>query len=203
MRFWDYVQLEIIKTGLTGLTLVLGWFVGQRIIAYWDIRKKRQEFDIATAAQFQKLYGEFKEVSRLWRIFTYSGERKLALPDTMPVELLRRATAAEGGIEAIIVKLATERVLEQEDIQTLGLFRQAYQKLREAIRNGEALEWTYGTPEYFLYNHLASKIACIIAPSKTERRPALAEAPSILQKITEIRSEHWKQELNRLRSFKR
>ena len=184
MQFWDSVQLEMIKTGLTCLTLGLGWFVGQRIIAYWDMRKKRQELDIASATQFHQLYGEFKEVSRLWRVFSFTGDRskKLALPEDMPLELLRRATAAEGNVEAIIVKLATERVLKEEDIKTLGLFRQAYQKLREAIRNGEPLEWIYGTPEYTLYNDLASKVACIISPNRTGRRPKLTEAPNILRK---------------------
>jgi hypothetical protein len=135
MQLADYIQLEIIKTGLACLLLILGWIFGQRVIAYWDIKKKRQELDIATAMQFHKLYGEFKEVSRLWRAFTFVGQRdkEIIFPESFVMELLRRATAAEGNVEGIIVKLASERVLLLEDLKTLGLFRQAYQKLREAV----------------------------------------------------------------------
>jgi hypothetical protein len=132
------------------------------------VRKKHQELDIETAMQFHKLYGEFKEVSRLWRVFSFTGQRvtNIIFPDTTPWDLLKRATAAEGVVEAIIVKLASERVLAEEDIKTLGLFRQAYQKLREAIRDGASLKWTYGTPEYTFYNDLASKAAYIIIKQK-------------------------------------
>lgn len=199
MEFWNYIKPELIKTAFAFLTLAFGWFIGQRIIAFWDIRKKRQELDIGTATQFHKLYGEFKEVSRLWRTFTYTGRgKKLTFTKTVPLELLRRAAAAEGGVEAIIVKLATERRLKEEDIETLGLFRQAYQKLREAIRAKEPLEWTYNTREYTLYNNLAGKTACIISTSKTKRRCKMAESPKILQKITKIQADHWKDALNQI-----
>jgi hypothetical protein len=198
MEFYDYVWLEVIKTGLVCLTLGFGWFVGQRIISYWDIKKKRQELDIATAREFHRLYGEFKEVSRLWRGFCFTG-KKVAYPQTLPMELLRRAAAAEGGIEAIIVKLATERILETEDIKTLGLFRQAYQKLREAIRDDKCLEWTHGTPEYELYNDLASKSACIIVSNGTRRRSQPAESSAVLKEITDIRPGAWEDQLQRIR----
>ena len=40
MQFSDNVWLEVIKTGLSLLLLAIGWFIGQRIVAYWDIKKK-------------------------------------------------------------------------------------------------------------------------------------------------------------------
>jgi hypothetical protein len=56
----DQVQFEVFKTGLSVLSvlfsLLLGWFIGQPIIAYWDMKKKRRELDIAIATQFHKLY---------------------------------------------------------------------------------------------------------------------------------------------------
>lgn len=197
MQYWNHVELEMIKTGLSWLTLGLGWLVGYGIIARWDLMKKRQELDIAIATQFHKLYGEFKEVSRLWSAFSFSGNRSkpLTFPDTTPLDLLKRAAAAEGGVEAIIVKLATERVLDGEDIKTLGLFRQAYQKLREAIRDGGPLGWTRDTPEYTLYNDLASKTACIISSNKIKKCKS-AEAPKMLQRITAIGPEEWHKAVN-------
>ena len=198
MEFWDNVKLEMIKTALACFTLGLGWFVGQRIITYWDIKKKRQELDIEIARQFHKLYGEFKELSRLWRAFAYTGERThpLDFPEATRVDLLKRATASEGGVEAIVVKLATERDLTDDDIKTLGLFRQVYQQLRKAIRNGEFLESTYGTSTYTLFNDLASKMTCIISSNKTKMCHT-AEAPDIMRKITAIRSEESKEAQNR------
>jgi hypothetical protein len=198
MEFCDNVKLEMIKTALACFTLGLGWFVGQRIITYWDIKKKRQELDIAVARQFHKLYGEFKELSRLWRAFTFTGERTqpLVFPEATRVDLLKRATASEGGVEAIVVKLATERDLTDDDIKTLGIFRQVYQQLRKAIRNGEPLESTYGTSAYTLFNDLASKMTCIISSSKTKMCPT-AKAPGIMRRITAIRSEEWKEAQDR------
>jgi putative (di)nucleoside polyphosphate hydrolase len=200
----DNVQLEIIKTGLAWLTLALGWVLGQKIIAKWDIIKKQRELDIETAMQFNKFYGEFKAVSRLWRVKLWRpinshGKRseQLTFPGNTPFELLVRATAAEGGVEAIIVKLATERVLNEKDIKTLGLFRQAYQELRHAIREGKPLLWTYGTPEYTLYNDLASKVTCIIVSNK-RKEPNQNEAPQVLRKISKIRPDEWEKEVKRM-----
>ena len=198
MSFWDNVIDEIIKTVFACFTIGFGWFVGQRIISYWDIKKKRQELDIAIAREFHKLYGEFKELSRLWRAFTFTGKRtqQFVFPDTTRVDLLKRATASEGSVEAIVVKLATERDLTDDDIKTLGAFRQVYQQLRKAIRDGAPLESTYGTASYTLFNDLASKMTCIISSNKTKMCPT-AEAPGIMQKITAIRSEERKEEQNR------
>lgn len=200
MQFWDYVWLEIIKTGLVLLPLVVGWSLGRFIINYWDEKKKRRELDLETAMQFNKLYGEFKEVSRLWRVVSFTGRRatKLILPETTPLDLLKRAAAAEGGVEAIIMKLATERVLEEEDIETLGLFRHAYQKLREAIRDGAYFQWTRNMREYTLFNNLASKTAYIISLSKIKKCPKSEEAPKTLQKITAIQAKQWQEKLDLL-----
>ena len=195
MQFSDNVWLEVIKTGLSLFLLAIGWFIGQRIVAYWDIKKKRQELDIATATQFHKLYGEFKEVSRLWRAFKYP-EKKLVYPESMPMELQRRAAAAEGDLESIIVKLAAERRLDEDDKKTLGLFRQAYQKLREVIRGDEDFIWTHETPEYKLYNVLASKTAYIIFSKKAKKHRRSDDAADALLEITSHGPKAWNEALN-------
>lgn len=195
MQFSENVWLEVIKTGLSLLLLAIGWFIGQRIVAYWDIKKKRQELDIATATQFHKLYGEFKEVSRLWRAFKYR-QKKLAYPESMPMELQRRAAAAEGELEAIIVKLAAERRLDEDEKKTLGLFRQAYQKLREVIRGDEDFIWTHETPEYKLYNVLASKTAYIIFSKKAKKHRRSDDAADALLEITSQGPKAWNEALN-------
>lgn len=75
MSFQQSVFLELIKTGLAVLVLGISWFVGQQILAYWEIKKKRRELDIATVTEFQQLYGEYKEVWRLWKLAQAAGGR--------------------------------------------------------------------------------------------------------------------------------
>jgi len=192
MDFRHAVMLEGIKTLMSALLLLLTWLVGQKIIARWDLIKKQRELDIAVARDFQKLYGEFKEVSRLWRIYSYKGDKpNITLPDSIAAELVQRAAAAEGGVEAIIMKLATERVLTADDIRTLGLFRQAYQKLREAIRDSQKFEWTHNTREYHLYNEMATKVARMVSAGDAKTQEDAAAAEETLRKITSVRPEEW------------
>jgi hypothetical protein len=165
---------------------------GQKIIARWDVIKKQRELDIAVARDFQKLSGEFKEVSRLWRICGYRGDKpNIKFAESMAGELLRRAAAAEGGVEAIIMKLSTERVLDQDEIRALGLFRQAYQKLREAIRDSRPLEWTHSTKEYHLYNDVAAQVARLVSASDLQTQTDAAAAKDALRKITGVRPAEW------------
>jgi putative (di)nucleoside polyphosphate hydrolase len=201
VNFWDNVQLELIKTGLAIVTLGIGWLIGQRIIKFWDTKKKRQELDIATSREFHKLYGEFKEVSRIWRTVTYEGPRdqELKFPAGTRLELLKRSSASEGGIEAIIVKLATERDLTDAEIKNLGLFRQAFQELRAAIRAGRRFNWDNGTPDYVLYNDLAAKVARIIYTETGfwSREPSLPPSKDVhltLRNITAITAADWQAE---------
>jgi hypothetical protein len=86
MDFGTSVKLEFVKTLLSGFTLLLGWFVGQRIVAYWDLKEKRQEVDLALATQFQHLYGDFKQISRLWRSSssTAKGTSRSPFRTTLP-----------------------------------------------------------------------------------------------------------------------
>jgi hypothetical protein len=193
MSLGESVALELIKTLITLSALAL---VGQRIIAYWDIRKKRAELDIAAANQFHQLYGEFKTVWRLWKIL--NDNEGVQFPEQSRAELLKRATSAESGIEAITVKLASERTLSEADIKTLGLFRQAYQLVREAIRYNKLLNWQWDSLEYRLFNALASDVSRMISSNEKRRRPTAKEAQNNFRKITDIRREAWEEEINRM-----
>jgi hypothetical protein len=195
MTFHQELFLEVVKFALGLGTLSLGWFYGQQIVAYWDIRKKRQELDIAAARDFHNLYGEFREVSRIWRAIKYddSTGTKIEFEPQVRLELMRRAASAEGKIESLIVKLASERELTGQEIKTLGLFRQAYQRLREAIRNGDRFEWTRGSPEYHLYNTLTSTVAFLIDQEKIRRQTSSVKAAKQLAQIAAVTPQAWDQ----------
>jgi hypothetical protein len=55
MTFQEQLGIEVIKAGFGLILLVFTWLLGQRIIAFWDKRKKQQELDIATSTQLRKL----------------------------------------------------------------------------------------------------------------------------------------------------
>jgi hypothetical protein len=202
------VELEIIKTILSLFILGMTWLIGQRVLAFWELRKKRKELDILTAVQFQQLYGEFTTVWRLWKVFHFNSLREnkdlngieFPPPEAFRWELLKRASAAEGGVESVLVKLSTERALTKDEIKTLGLFRQAYQQLREAIRNNEPINWKADDAEYILFKNLVSMTACIIYSSKQLKHPIPSKAQSQLSGITNIRSKHWKQEVDEIKA---
>lgn len=194
----EKIFLEVFKAALSSILLIVTWLLGQRIIAYWDDRKKRNEMDIAAGHRFFELYGEFKAINRLWNIFCNNthpklmegnrakGDKVITIPEANEVrwELLKRAAAAESGVESLVLKLAAERELSEERLETLGLFRQAYQKLREAIRVDKQLGWGRGCPQYQLFNDLAAEFAQMLSLDATRRLKVIssdagAEHPSL------------------------
>jgi hypothetical protein len=130
--------LVALFTALIGA--VLAYIVGVRVTAEWDERKRRREADLAALAEFYRLYGDFLATWRLWNARkTYAGS--VASPEDTQWALLQRAGDTEAGFEALLIKLAAERELEDQDIALLGCFREGYQTLRETIRRNKALGW--------------------------------------------------------------
>jgi hypothetical protein len=186
------IVLELLKAALSLALLLAGWLVGQRIVATWDLRKKRQELDVVAAVQFQNLYGDLKEVARLWREYRLDAGGAMAAPSDTRWTLLRRAAAAESRYEAVVIKLASERRSNPEQRATLGLFRQACQRLREGIRHGEDVGYAHFSPEYRLFNDLAAEVTCLIGDAADRgHRLSPAEARSNLEQIAKVRSEDW------------
>jgi hypothetical protein len=187
------VELELFKTAASLLVLAAGWFVGQRIIVGWDIRKKRQELDIAAAERFQSLYGELKEVSRTWRSAKKGDENSPQPPKDLQWSLLLQSTKAESQFESIVIKLATERALSETEIRAIGLFRQTCQHIRESIQKNELTESSAFGAAYLLLNDLAAEVTCIIG--STRQRDVLdpARAKTNLERIASVRSADWRE----------
>ncbi|HEY0605386.1 MAG TPA: hypothetical protein VGD58_20865 [Herpetosiphonaceae bacterium] len=194
------IILELLKTGLSLGLLIVTWLLGQRIIAFWDIRKKQQEIDTAAAAQFQQLYGDLKEVARLWREVSKIQDHPFSTPPDIRWQLLVRATSAEGRFEAVVMKLATERLLEEKEIKSIGLFRQASQDLREAIREGRSLPAIRFGGGYTLFNNLAAEITCLLANNRSTKAPSREVAQQNLDAIAKIGSAVWRNEIGKSES---
>jgi hypothetical protein len=56
-------------------------------------------------------------------------------------QCLAASTEVEGHLESLLVKVTSERRLLEDDLVKLGCFREAYQSLRECIRQNEPLPW--------------------------------------------------------------
>src|SRR5689334_1916573 len=83
-------------------SLCLVWFIAYRVSDHWEHRRFRRQLDLASLETFYRLYGEFFAIWKLW-------DAALRYPTCVPSqgdhrrELLLRATAAEGSLEALLV----------------------------------------------------------------------------------------------------
>lgn len=183
MTVIEQIQIELFKGALSGVativTLLLTWIGGQQILGYWELRKRRKEMDIQSAQRFHDLIGEWKAIWRAWKYFKSSSvsANAGAFPATARWDLLDRAARAEGGVEAILLRLAIERELCGCERTQLGLFRQSFQQLREAIRDDDELLWDRKSEVYWLAHELAIRVSFIIdaKPPKVSLTPTDCE----------------------------
>ena len=114
-------QLEILRFIFTlissGVILLLTYGFGQKLSAKWQIRQKRRELQLDAANTFDRLYGEFFKIWKLWKNFKKEG---IDCKDVSQWDLLAMTCTAEAGMEAILVKIASEFTLSDKDIITLG-----------------------------------------------------------------------------------
>jgi len=75
------------------------------------------------------------------KVYKDSATKSLNKPEHTRWELLSHASAAEGGIEANLLKIASECSITEDDCKQIGLFRQAYQQLRKVIRDDNSISW--------------------------------------------------------------
>jgi IS1 family transposase len=129
---FDAIGFEILKALIAPVVAVgLAWLVGNRLSSEWAIRQRRRENSLASVAEFYRLYGEF---FALWKLCNYAfRDADHETDDATLWDLMRRAAALEANGEAILLRIASELTLTEDNIRTLGLFRQGVQLLRQSI----------------------------------------------------------------------
>lgn len=164
--------------------LGLGWLIGKRLTVLWSREQKENEEDLVAARALHQLYGEF---FALWKLWNYSllDPGSQGAPGTSRWELLDRACSSEGKLEALFVSVAaSQRSLANDEIETLGRFRQRYQQLREVIRDNVPLKWDHAEhPEYVEFKTLAPQVAAIIVRSGRVRRELLLKITSNVYEV--------------------
>jgi hypothetical protein len=143
--------------------------------------------------EFYGLYGEFISLRRLWN--RHKKQASQGSPQSSNQTFLEKAADIEARMEGLLVKLAAERKLScgpeaENDIDNLGLLRQAFQSLRERIRDDEAMEWGRSDhPQYVAFKSLSSKLATMLLSNTDDERPSAADAVSQIMGITDNRHE--------------
>lgn len=191
------VSLELIRLGITvGITLLtffLTWVVGQRIATQWAIRQKRKELQLSAANRFEIIYGEFFSIWKLWDYYCKTLKENDSSKEKY-WDLLNRACIAEASVEALMVKLSSECILNIEDTTSLGKFRQAFQSLRESISKNKNLEWSSSEhPEYLTFKRLSTYIVNLLAVRDYREMPDAKQSFKALREITSNKWEYnWK-----------
>lgn len=185
---WHFVSHEATKAGfaalVSALTLALGWVVGQQLTAKWALRQKRRELELSSANELHNLYGEFFAVWKLWNCYKYDPRVAAATKDIRWL-LLQRAALVEAGVEALLVKVASERTLADEQRHNLGLLRQAFQQLRESIRDDKPLDWGNSDHRgYAEFKRLSCLFSIMLASDHSYKNPKAENAIGALKKIT-------------------
>ena len=190
MSDWSLHQ-ELIKQGLslcvTMVGLGAGWLIGQKLSYGWNVRQKRREFQLAASQQFYAAYGEFFATWKLWNRL----ERDNDDFEARRWELHKRAAAAEATVEGILVKLSSELLLTEVELENLGCFRQAFQQLRQSIRERAFLPWGNSeNPKYVAFKTYATKVSHLMTREWARSSPDVARAAEQLLRVT---SNSWEQ----------
>ena len=130
------------------------------------------------------MYGEFFAVWKLWNYYVRDVGPE-AFPDASRWKLLERACAAEAGVEATLIDLASKRRLNPTAIEDLGKFRQVYQQLRESIRDNRPIEWDWSEhDEYTAFKQLAPRVVHLIRTGRHARGRRVVEQVNAWLEVT-------------------
>lgn len=188
----DALGFEVLKAVIGPVIAVgLAWLVGNRLSSEWAIRQRRREHSLASVAEFYRLYGEF---FALWKMCNYAfRDADHETDDATLWDLMRRSAALEANGESILLRIATELALSDDDIRTLGLFRQGVQLLRQSIVKQRILGWSSSEHrEYQAFKGLSVGVAALAAKVGSGQPPPLEKAQRQLREITHNKwSKEW------------
>jgi hypothetical protein len=178
----DWEKLAVAATGPV-ISAIAALAVGTWLTGKWTERQKKRELELDMANRFYSSYGAFRAIWREWNYYWEFERDQLA---TKKAALFARACEAEGALEAVFLKLSSERRLSREDLATLGNLRQAYQVLRERIRDDEFID--YGSTQqsdYLEFKRLATYLGSLIMNASSKET---ADAGRAFQNFREITS---------------
>jgi hypothetical protein len=183
--------MSVIASGAVSLLTVAatfggGWFITTRITERWAQIRRSREDNQAAARELQLRYGEFVALWKTWNALVGDHTARSQVPEEAKWDCLRRATDAEGAVEALLARVCAERRLTAEQIDTLGALRQAFKVVRRTIRRGEPLAWHSSESEpYLAFKSLVAAAGVLVAsPADPRNRPDATEAARAFRSVT-------------------
>ncbi len=189
---WVKTLMPVIATVTT---LLLGWFVSNRVSDYWDRKKGRRERSLAAMQEIAELFGLFLSVRKDWdtlrRFPVLEGQDEER--ERTRWQLIGRATTAEGRFEALLVRLSAERRFADDELDATAALRQAFKALRKGLRENKRIPWgSDGAPDYLAFKALAARFAVVLTQPVTGPPPTVQEATGTLRKMTRtIHDDDW------------
>jgi hypothetical protein len=196
---WNYVGKAAINLAFVAILGGAAGFV-------WGAMRHRRELDLASLGDFREAYGRWCAVWRDWSAAIDELPRRKRDPpfpvdDKVWLDLMQRAAEVEGTFEALLVKIATERRLNADQIRRMGRFREGYQQLRESIEKRQEVPFRVqyraeDVSAYLAFKALSVEFAALLsAPirvfhSSTWSRPPLPEAQRAFVQVTSWRASH-------------
>ena len=118
---------ELPKLLTAAFAALLAWLITQRVTASWDLRKKRNEFDLLLVKDFYELVGHFKAVAREAQLLSIqpaarpagTAEELLLAGATLKewnssrALLAKRSLDIETKMEAVLLKLVSEGATDE------------------------------------------------------------------------------------------
>lgn len=168
----DY-WLEAFKSFLSLIGPLLGLLVTVLVLnqlsTKWTIHQKKKEMVISTLNDLYKLYGEIVSIVKLYRKLEFYDDtiyKEAKDKKEIMKKIVEETYNIEGKWEANPVKIASEKELNDTELEILGRFRQAYQSIREHIERDEKVPWSRSDEsEYLTFKRLTYLVARIIQSS--------------------------------------
>lgn len=194
----DTAAMKFLEAGLDVIvavvTIAVTYGLGRLFTDKWDLHQKRREQNLESVRALHDLYGEFKEVLKIWRV-AKDKKKPISISSEERWDLLKRACSVEGKTEALVMRLAAERNLGDDQPEQIGMFRQAIQSLRQSIRDDKSSPLGDRGVEYDLMNELAPRVSSIVTKDLPRTEPDVERAKRQLAGIVAVRSEDWKKEV--------
>jgi hypothetical protein len=197
------IKDPIIANTVAGLIVafvaaLIGLGIAKWYTARQELTRAIQERNLAAAAEMYRIYGDFFAAWKVWNAHLRSKEPpdnarmpRVGLPDEhRRSELLAAAAKTEGGLEALLVRLAMEHDLNHDQRAALWCLRFAFKELREAMQKGLPLLWWRadihpgdGYRSYQASKKLISLVANLLLAEPGDP-PGLAKSREALGEIT-------------------
>jgi hypothetical protein len=175
----------LLNLAIALVSLAFTWLIGHRLTAYWAVRQRRKELALMAVERFHSHYGEFCAIWKLWdQVLSEFASKSDKLEESRRA-LLDRATNMEAGVEATLLKVASEQLLSVREQAEFGNLRQAFQVARERIRDSQPIAyWSSEDPHYTEFKRLACAFGTIVGSSRYRREPSSEEAAKAFSEIT-------------------